>query len=1097
MANKMLIDATHPEETRVVVLRGNRVEEFDFESASRRQLRGNIYLAKVTRVEPSLQAAFIDYGGNRHGFLAFSEIHPDYYQIPVADRQALIDEEERAHRAAEVEADRRAAARTVHTVPANRSPERGRRVASEPVAEAEPAGAVEAPDSDARAASLSEERGEPSAGVTAGEHGELALPAPDRSDGDGETGSRLPADAVVEAKAPPAGKPSPGSGGGMPDNVAATSEAASADKPAGDAAAVVVESAADAVGAARAATPPEPSLEGETSGRSAGAAATALGGDDDEDDDDDDKEEDDKEEGEDNENEDEDDDDEDENGGDEEEDDEDEDEEDGDEDEASATEDTVESVGGADPLEEVQERTPRVRRQYKIQEVIRRRQIMLVQVVKEERGTKGAALTTYLSLAGRYSVLMPNTARGGGISRKITSPQDRNRLKDIAQDLEVPEGMGVILRTAGALRTKTEIKRDFEYLLRMWEQVRDLTLKSSAPTLVYEEGSVVKRAIRDLYNKDIDEVIVAGEEAYREAKDFMRMLMPSHAKNVKLYADNQPLLIRYGVESQLDAMFSPIVQLRSGGYIVLNQAEALVAIDVNSGRATREHHIEDTALKTNLEAAEEIARQLRLRDLAGLIVIDFIDMDEKRNNRAVERRLKECLKNDRARIQVGRISHFGLLEMSRQRIRTSVFESSTEKCPHCGGTGHVRSVASVALQCLRMLEESLLRGATHNITVRTGTEIALYMLNHKRAHLHELEQRFRITLTVKGEAAPNGQQPFLFEKAEQVHSLEQARALAEQPAALAPMPPPEEEEFEEEAEFEGEDLVSARDELGEDAERAEAGENGGRRRRRRRRRGRRGEDRAEAGSFTSEAVAEHTIVHEDHDGVEGEEPAAAPRVPDQRAGEEETAGDVGGSADQRRRRRRGRRGGRRNRRPEGEEGGPSAFADEVVKPLERELAEANADLGGPPFESASEPARTAERQVTAPEGEAGPEDELPRILAGREQAPLSGEQAEAAAPRRRVDEATPAPAPHAEESTPVTVEPSASAGGSPRRRSTVREPVAFPSESGVPAPPEAAPAMRTGEPPEVGAAETASEVERGGSRRTGWWARRLMGGDKG
>ena len=422
---------------------------------------------------------------------------------------------------------------------------------------------------------------------------------------------------------------------------------------------------------------------------------------------------------------------------------------------------------------------------------------MLVQVVKEERGTKGAALTTYLSLAGRYSVLMPNTARGGGISRKITSPQDRNRLKEMAQDLEVPEGMGVILRTAGALRTKTEIKRDFEYLLRMWEQVRDLTLKSSAPTFVYEEGSVVKRAIRDLYNKDIDEVIVAGEPAHREAKDFMRMLMPSHAKNVKLYADNQPLLIRYGVESQLDAMFSPIVQLRSGGYIVLNQAEALVAIDVNSGRATREHHIEDTALKTNLEAAEEIARQLRLRDLAGLIVIDFIDMDEKRNNRAVERRLKECLKNDRARIQVGRISHFGLLEMSRQRIRTSVLESSTEKCPHCGGTGHIRSVASVALQCLRMLEEALLRGATHNIVVRTGAEVALYMLNHKRAHLRELEQRFRITVTVKAESAPNGQQPFLIEKAEQVHSLEQARALAAQPAALVPIVVPEEAEPEE------------------------------------------------------------------------------------------------------------------------------------------------------------------------------------------------------------------------------------------------------------------------------------------------------------
>ena len=450
-------------------------------------------------------------------------------------------------------------------------------------------------------------------------------------------------------------------------------------------------------------------------------------------------------------------------------------------------EEVVESVGGADALEEVPERTPRLRRQYKIQEVIKRRQVMLVQVVKEERGTKGAALTTYLSLAGRYSVLMPNTARGGGISRKITSADDRRRLKDIAQELEVPEGMGVILRTAGASRTKTEVKRDFEYLLRLWETVRDLTLKSTAPMLVYEEGSLVKRSIRDLYNKDIDEILVAGEDAHKEAKDFMRMLMPSHAKNVKPYRDTLPIFTRNGIESQLDAMFTPVMQLRSGGYIVLNQAEALVAIDVNSGRATREHHIEDTALKTNLEAAEEIARQLRLRDLAGLIVIDFIDMDEKRNNRAVERRLKECLRHDRARIQVGHISHFGLLEMSRQRIRSSVLESSTEKCPQCGGTGHVRSVASVALQLLRSLEETLLKGATHNLMVRTRSEIALYLLNHKRAHLRAFEERFRITIMVNADASISGPLSFVIEKGEQVHSLEQAKALALAPASAIPI----------------------------------------------------------------------------------------------------------------------------------------------------------------------------------------------------------------------------------------------------------------------------------------------------------------------
>ena len=452
-------------------------------------------------------------------------------------------------------------------------------------------------------------------------------------------------------------------------------------------------------------------------------------------------------------------------------------------------------VGGADALEEVQERLPRFRRQYKIQEVIKRRQVMLVQVVKEERGTKGAALTTYLSLAGRYSVLMPNTARGGGISRKITSAEDRSRLKDIAQDLEVPEGMGVILRTAGASRTKTEVKRDFEYLLRLWETVRDLTLKSTAPKLVYEEGSLTKRSIRDLYGKDIDEIIVSGEEGFKEARDFMRMLMPSHAKNVKHYKDTQPLFTRYGIESQLDAMFSPVVQLRSGGYIVINQAEALVAIDVNSGRATREHHIEDTALKTNCEAAEEIARQLRLRDLAGLIVIDFIDMDEGRNNRTVERRLKEALKHDRARIQVGRISHFGLLEMSRQRIRTSVLESSTEKCPVCGGSGHVRSVSSVALQLLRAIEEMLIKGATHNLIVRTRAEVALYVLNHKRAHLRVLEERFRITITVSADPAVTGQQSYVIDRGEQVHTPEAARNLAAQQPQIPASADEAEEDF--------------------------------------------------------------------------------------------------------------------------------------------------------------------------------------------------------------------------------------------------------------------------------------------------------------
>ncbi len=475
----------------------------------------------------------------------------------------------------------------------------------------------------------------------------------------------------------------------------------------------------------------------------------------------------------------------------------------------------------------------------------------------------------------------------------------------------MPEGMGVILRTAGAARTKLEIKRDFEYLLRAWENVRDLTLRSTAATLVYEEGSLVKRSIRDLYNKDIDEVIVAGDDAYRDARDFMRMLMPSHAKNVKPYRENQPVLARYGIEAQLDGMFSPVVQLRSGGYIVLNQTEALVAIDVNSGRATREHHIEDTALKTNLEASEEISRQLRLRDLAGLIVIDFIDMDEKRNNRSVERRLKECLKNDRARIQVGRISHFGLLEMSRQRIRTSVLESSTDKCPHCGGTGHVRSVSSVALQCLRMIEETLQRSATHNLTVRTRPDIALYVLNHKRTHLYELEKRYQITVTVSSDPGISGQVPFVVEKGELVHSPEEARALAAQWANMVAtrrleprrrdevVEEPLDEEFEGEA-VETEDVaVRAHDdavgehetaELAESGERDDNGE-GGRRRRRRRRRGGRRDDRPEASAtgVAEDGFAPAAGVEEDESAEADEEDAVGDEGAREEGSREEAA----------------------------------------------------------------------------------------------------------------------------------------------------------------------------------------------------------------
>jgi ribonuclease E len=863
MADKMLIDATHPEETRVVVLRGNRVEEFDFESANRKQLRGNIYLAKVTRVEPSLQAAFVDYGGNRHGFLAFSEIHPDYYQIPVADRQALIAQEERDQRDADAEAEHRAGRRGRRH--RHRSAERYRDrdvVQSEPVSTAEATETVAA-----------EER----------EHDQSAQTL------DHIAGTEaVSPEFATETQTHHAGE-SPSFDDAAPPVDAPLETIAEGEQPSAAAEAALTAETAPGEAAHHADSP---------------TVDTAENG----------------------------------NG------------------EDHADDEAVESVGGADALEEVQERLPRFRRQYKIQEVIKRRQVMLVQVVKEERGTKGAALTTYLSLAGRYSVLMPNTARGGGISRKITSAEDRMRLKEISQELEVPEGMGVILRTAGASRTKTEVKRDFEYLLRLWETVRDLTLKSTAPKLVYEEGSLTKRSIRDLYGKDIEEIIVSGEEGYKEAREFMRMLMPSHAKNVKQYKDTQPLFTRYGIESQLDAMFSPVVQLRSGGYIVINQAEALVAIDVNSGRATREHHIEDTALKTNCEAAEEIARQLRLRDLAGLIVIDFIDMDEGRNNRTVERRLKEALKHDRARIQVGRISHFGLLEMSRQRIRTSVLESSTEKCPVCGGSGHVRSVSSVALQLLRAVEEMLIKGATHNLIVRTRAEVALYVLNHKRAHLRALEERFRITITVSADPAVTGQQSYVIDRGEQVHSTEAARNIAaQQPQVPISTDEPEEDLVAADEQEEGIDLAAIEPE-GEPHR--EGGEReGGRRRRRRRGRGGRGR----GGEPRHDHVPEHATAHENHGGL----PEEGGSGQQQSSQDDAQSGDGEPHENGRRRRRRGRRGGRRNRQRNGER--PPFQADASAEPEARQLDEQPQYESEPVYAAAVEhhPAVRPEEPVVA------------------------------------------------------------------------------------------------------------------------------------
>ncbi|MGB3271758.1 MAG: Rne/Rng family ribonuclease, partial [Xanthobacteraceae bacterium] len=753
MPNKMLIDATHPEETRVVVVRGNRVEEFDFESANRKQLRGNIYLAKVTRVEPSLQAAFIEYGGNRHGFLAFSEIHPDYYQIPVADRQALIEADEQAHREAEEESESRPSRRRSRHRSARRR-SHGERVQSQIVegdngaaADPESHGEADNGHDDAAATDMNAVAGQhddgPDAATVFAPDDTAPLPgnalADDALADDALTDDALTDDALTDDAQPAehgiAASEAPAEPA-VPPDAADDAATVSADDDA-DVPAVASHDSEEPYGDDNGHDDADGDDNGDNGEAGVSEAGHSANGDDDDDDDHDND----------------------------------------DHDDDNGHDDHVESVGGDDVLEEVPERAFRPRRQYKIQEVIKRRQVMLVQVVKEERGNKGAALTTYLSLAGRYAVLMPNTARGGGISRKITSSQDRSRLKEVVQDLDVPEGMGVILRTAGAARTKPEIKRDFEYLLRMWETVRDTTLNSQAPTLVYEEGSLIKRSLRDLYNKDIDDIIVAGEAGYREARDFMKMLMPSSVRAVKAYHDAQPLFSRMGVESQLDAMFSPTVQLRSGGYLVINQTEALVSIDVNSGRSTREHHIEDTALKTNLEAAEEVARQLRLRDLAGLVVIDFIDMDEKRNNRAVERKIADCLKQDRARIQIGRISHFGLLEMSRQRIRASMLESSTESCPHCGGSGRIRSVGSVALQLLRGLEEVLMKGATHNLVVRTRTDVALYVLNHKRGHLRDLETAFQVAISVMADASVGGQQSFAIDRGDQVHTLEAAKAL--------------------------------------------------------------------------------------------------------------------------------------------------------------------------------------------------------------------------------------------------------------------------------------------------------------------------------
>lgn len=661
MSIRMLIDASHREETRVAIVDGNQLEDFDYESSAKKQLKGSIYLAKVTRVEPSLQAAFVDYGGNRHGFLAFSEIHPDYYQIPVADREALIAEEAKAN------------ADLLEEV-VEEEEEQPKKRRRRPRKKKEAVKGEENVASEGSSDSDNEKSTEPEADKEE---------EPKASDEKSVTDNEEEADSAKDEE-----KPKPRRRRGRPKSTTKAEATKDSD--------VIEEKVEEEDGDDDEITPE--AVNEDTSDLEPEASDT-----DDNDDD---------------------------------------------------APNTLDKKDSAASEEEEEERlriraAKRLRYKYKIQEVIKKNQIILIQVVKEERGNKGAALTTYLSLPGRYCVLMPNTLHGGGVSRKIANIKDRKKLKSVLASLNMPRGHACIIRTAGSDRTKAEIKRDYDYLKRMWEGIRDLTLKSIAPTQIYEEGNLIKRSIRDLYTRDVSEIMVEGERGYKTAKEFMGLLMPSHARKVKKYDDEIPLFQRYKVENYLDSMYSPTAQLKSGGYIVINPTEALVSIDVNSGRATKEHNIEETALKTNLEAAEEVARQLKLRDMAGLVVIDFIDMEEQRNNRAVERKMKACLKNDRARIQVGRISSFGLMEMSRQRLRVGVLESSTNACPHCEGSGLLRSVESQSLHILRIIEEEGIKAKNSKFVVYLPSKVAVYLLNNKRTSLLELEKRYDFSVSIE------------------------------------------------------------------------------------------------------------------------------------------------------------------------------------------------------------------------------------------------------------------------------------------------------------------------------------------------------------
>ena len=763
MTMRMLIDARHREETRVAVVKGNQIEEFDFESAEHKQLKGNIYLAKVTRVEPSLQAAFVDYGGNRHGFLAFSEIHPDYYQIPKADRDRLLAEE--AEAAAE-----EAAAREIEEEEGDSPAD----IMRSDAADEEQSDFIEV-DTDTSIDTIDVSEGE--------------MPDDDGDNGDDQNGFDAGDEGYSQSDSDEAnGEQSDGDNGDRSDRG--------------------------------------------RRGRGRGRNGRSGGG--------------------------------------------------------------SQNRGAAKASDTARAKRIALRRRYKIQDVIHRRQVLLVQVVKEERGNKGAALTTYLSLAGRYCVLMPNTSHGGGSSRKISSATDRKRLKSIVSDLQLPRTMGCIIRTAGLSRTKVEIKRDFDYLARLWDEIRDRTLHGAAPMLIHSDSDLIRRAIRDIYNRDIEEVIVEGEDGYRAAKDFMKLLMPSHAKRVKHYADPVPMFQRFGAEDQLSAMYQPMVQLKSGGYIVINPTEALVSIDINSGRSTKEHGIEATAVNTNLEAAREIARQLRLRDMAGLVVIDFIDMENYSNIRKVERAMKDALKNGRARIQVGKISSFGLMEMSRQRLRTGVLEASTRECPHCEGTGLVRTASSSALSALRLLEEEAARGKGSLISLSASNEAAIYVLNNKRAELAAIEDRYGVML----EIMPNGES----EGAKMTVSASGPRP--EKRVEYAPLVEPYSDDDDDIVDdYDGEDEEAegeseGRREPARDGETDGEGERGARKKRRRR--GRRGKGRREDGSFESNgdaaADAESTEVSEGAENPAPEETEAGdakPKRPRRRRGGTKATDEAG------------------------------------------------------------------------------------------------------------------------------------------------------------------------------------------------------------